>query len=67
MYKHYYDGFVYLLLDLNECSNNNGGCDHNCTDTEGSYECSCEMGHILREDQHSCQGYSRDDTINNLK
>ena len=25
----------------------NGGCDHICNDTEGSYECSCDPGYIL--------------------
>ncbi len=48
--------FYSFILDTNECLNQNGGCEHSCTDTEGSYECSCEMGYALKEDQHSCQG-----------
>ncbi|CAH1238872.1 SCUBE3 [Branchiostoma lanceolatum] len=33
--------------DVNECSSNNGGCDHYCDDTVGSYYCSCRPGYQL--------------------
>lgn len=32
----------------------NGGCHHICTDTEGSYRCSCRQGWTLARDQHQC-------------
>ena len=33
--------------DIDECSDNNGGCQHNCTNTEGSYYCTCFNGYDL--------------------
>ena len=34
-----------LLLDINECLVNNGDCQHICTNTDGSFECSCNTGY----------------------
>lgn len=31
-------------VDIDECSSNNNTCQHNCTNTEGSYTCSCREG-----------------------
>ena len=42
------------LADLNECAQNNGGCSHTCTNTEGSYVCSCNVGYELDTDNHTC-------------
>ena len=28
----------------NECSTNNGGCEHSCIDTPASYYCDCRTG-----------------------
>jgi len=35
------------LIDIDECLENNGGCDTqaNCTNTIGSYECHCNQGY----------------------
>ena len=42
---------------MNECSNNNGGCSDNCTNTLGSYSCSCTVtGYTLSDDKHNCTG-----------
>ena len=44
------------LKDIDECIvNNNGGCDQNCTNTIGSFECSCTDGYYLMSDT-SCVG-----------
>ena len=45
------------IVDIDECAvESNGGCDHNCTNTEGSYYCSCFIGYELDEDQKGCSG-----------
>uniref|UniRef100_A0A8D3CYM5 Protein S n=1 Tax=Scophthalmus maximus TaxID=52904 RepID=A0A8D3CYM5_SCOMX len=33
--------------DVDECSKRNGGCDHECNNTIGSYRCSCHQGYML--------------------
>ena len=40
--------------DVNECSDNNGGCDDACINTPGSYSCSCSTGYMLLYDGKSC-------------
>ncbi|XP_030636570.1 growth arrest-specific protein 6 [Chanos chanos] len=39
--------------DVNECSKRNGGCDHECNNTMGSYRCSCYQGYKL-SGHHMC-------------
>jgi hypothetical protein len=40
--------------DIDECDINNGGCSHNCTNTNGSYSCTCNSGYTLASDQTTC-------------
>lgn len=47
-----------LSTNVNECTTNNGGCDHICSNTKGSYECECHGGFLLSSDKHRCQGES---------
>ena len=42
----YYYTYIHNT-DIDECSDNNGGCQHNCTNTEGSYYCTCVNGYDL--------------------
>ena len=37
-----------------ECTVNNGGCDHKCVNTNDSYYCECNPGYTLKPDGHSC-------------
>lgn len=39
--------------DVDECISGNGGCEHVCNNTMGSYKCSCEDGYRL-SGHHSC-------------
>lgn len=43
-----------LSLDVDECVVNNGGCQHICVNTMGSYECRCKEGFFLSDNQHTC-------------
>ena len=46
---------VLLSKDIDECATGNGGCDQTCTNTPGSYQCSCNLG--FTQSGHSCQGW----------
>ncbi|XP_012656671.1 signal peptide, CUB and EGF-like domain-containing protein 2 isoform X3 [Otolemur garnettii] len=41
-------------LDVDECLENNGGCQHICVNAMGSYECRCKEGFFLSDNQHTC-------------
>ena len=41
-------------IDIDECDDDNGGCDHVCSNTAGSYECSCNSGYTLELDNKGC-------------
>ena len=40
----------------NECNTNNGGCAQTCTNTEGSFMCSCGSGFQLASNGLDCDG-----------
>lgn len=44
------------IADINECSNNNGDCQHTCNNEPGSYFCSCDDGYALANNNRSCSG-----------
>ena len=46
----------YLFPDTNECLTNNGGCQQNCANTDGSFACSCNLGYALNADNMTCLG-----------
>ncbi|XP_050525579.1 tolloid-like protein 1 [Daktulosphaira vitifoliae] len=49
-------GFAAVFFtDMDECSINNGGCQHECKNTPGSYECTCNNGFMLHENKHDCK------------
>ena len=41
---------------MDECISNNGGCEDNCVNTEGSFRCSCPKGYDLSGNGKACQG-----------
>ncbi len=47
---------MYHLVDIDECSTNNGGCAQVCTNTDGSFMCSCNSGFVLADDLATCNG-----------
>ena len=47
---------LFPSIDINECDDNNGGCEQNCTNTDGSFQCGCRSGFTLNEDRRTCSG-----------
>ena len=45
-------------IDVDECAADTDGCDQVCTNTPGSFECSCNGGYVLNNDQITCSGKS---------
>ena len=43
-------------VDIDECFDDIDGCAQQCTDTDGSYNCSCGSGYTLASDDHGCDG-----------
>lgn len=55
-----------FVTDKDECSKDNGGCQHECINTIGSYVCQCRNGFILHENKHDCkEGMYRHSQKNN--
>ena len=44
------------ITDVDECKTSNGQCDDICTNTDGSYQCSCHDGYTLAKDNLYCTG-----------
>ena len=40
--------------DVNECAYDNGGCQHVCSNSGGSYQCLCNTSYYLQSDGKSC-------------
>ena len=47
---------IKTFSDVNECQASNGGCEQLCTNTDGSFQCSCRTGYSLSSDGLSCNG-----------
>ena len=45
---------IYVNSDIDECVDFNGDCEHNCTNTNGSYHCTCDEDYTLDKDGHNC-------------
>lgn len=46
---------MFSVSDMDECAIDNGGCQHECQNTIGSYVCSCRNGFMLHENGHDCK------------
>lgn len=44
-----------MIIDINECINYDGGCEYDCINTPGSYNCSCPPG-FEHYSHTSCKG-----------
>lgn len=45
-----------LLTEINECAVSPSPCDQLCTNSPGSFECSCYIGYALDNDERTCNG-----------
>ena len=48
--------FLCFFVDIDECQSNNGGCEHACFNTAGSFTCDCRPGYALANDGSGCVG-----------
>lgn len=46
----------HCVADINECATNNGNCSQICTNTVGSFYCSCMDGYTLNANGKACNG-----------
>uniref|UniRef100_A0A8D2DMW3 Metalloendopeptidase n=1 Tax=Sciurus vulgaris TaxID=55149 RepID=A0A8D2DMW3_SCIVU len=46
---------AHFFSDKDECAKDNGGCQHECVNTFGSYLCRCRSGYRLHENGHDCK------------
>ncbi len=46
---------IFSVPDIDECYLVHGLCDQQCTNTIGSYTCSCADGYILSEEHNRCK------------
>ena len=54
----------YFSTDVNEClTAHNGGCNQTCTNTLGSFECSCDTGYFMDTDRRTCNGKEKIVTV----
>ena len=51
-----YSGMFSCSIDINECETANGGCEQMCSNTIGSFACSCTVGYRLDENGLNCTG-----------
>ena len=47
---------MFSLPDVDECTINNGGCEQLCSNTIGSFICTCGSGYQLDENGINCNG-----------
>ena len=42
--------------DVDECTDNKHGCEHQCVNNDGSFQCECRNGFMLKKDHKHCDG-----------
>ena len=52
----YSENYQCINIDVDECEINNGGCNQTCSNTYGTFECSCDNGYSLAADGLDCNG-----------
>ena len=44
-----------FIKEMNECLDNNHGCEHECINTFGGYRCECRIGYELHSNGKKCE------------
>ncbi|CAN9504895.1 unnamed protein product [Ophioblennius macclurei] len=57
---------AHFFSDIDECSKVNGGCQHECVNTFGSYSCQCRSGFMLHDNKHDCKEAGCDHVVNSV-
>ncbi|XP_061782743.1 bone morphogenetic protein 1-like isoform X3 [Nerophis lumbriciformis] len=57
---------AHFFFDMDECSDKNAGCQHECVNTMGSYKCRCRSGFALHDNKHDCKEAGCDHMINGV-
>ena len=47
--------FLPFYADIDECKDKNGGCPHECVNTQGSYLCHCRDGYVTERNGTFCR------------
>ena len=50
-----------VITDVDECSEDTDGCSQTCSNTYGSFMCSCGSGFTLANDNLGCNGTKKVD------
>ena len=45
-----------IAADIDECLGPDHGCEQDCVNTVGSYNCNCSESYELNTDEHTCRG-----------
>ena len=46
--------YLHTILDINECLSGDHTCDHVCTNSPGSFVCTCNDNYELGDDRKTC-------------
>ncbi|XP_061731795.1 bone morphogenetic protein 1-like isoform X4 [Nerophis ophidion] len=57
---------AHFFFDMDECSDKNAGCQHECVNTMGSYKCRCRSGFALHDNKHDCKEAGCDHMISGV-
>lgn len=44
-----------FIKELDECELKDHGCEHECINTLGGYQCACHIGYELHSDKKTCE------------
>ena len=55
--------FIIFTADINECQENTSRCSQECNNTIGGYKCYCKDGYRLANDNHTCEGKTKQEVV----